>query len=255
MYKEQRQNRILEMINSEGAVDVNTLSDVFDVSVITIRRDLGELDRKGYISRTHGGAINSDWVIPSRMILLMERINQQKDEKQAIAKAVAKMVRNNEKIYIGSGTTAFWVAKEIMITRGLTVVTHSLPLANLIARNEDIVLIMIGGFLRRNEYTFVGHIAEKAIQDLHLNKVIIGIRGIHPDHGLTSDYPQELMTDRAFLNSSENVIVIADHTKFGFVATSKTAPITAARTIVTSRKAPYDMVEKIKEKGVEVLQV
>jgi DeoR/GlpR family transcriptional regulator of sugar metabolism len=110
------------------------------------------------------------------------------------------------------------------------------------------MLIMVGGFLRRREYTFVGHIAEQVIQNLRLDKVIIGIRGIHPIYGLTSDYPQELMTDRGFLRSGENVIVVADHTKFGFVASGKTAPITAVKTIITTKKAPCDIVEEIREK-------
>lgn len=83
----------------------------------------------------------------------------------------------------------------------------------------------------------------------------MGIRGIHTEYGLTSDYPQEMMTDRSFMHISDNVILVADSTKFGYVATSRTADITVAKTIVTTTKAPADIVERIRQQGVEVLQV
>ena len=112
---------------------------------------------------------------------------------------------------------------------------------------------MVGGFLRRNELSLVGHFAETVIRELHLDKAIMGIRGIHIEYGLTSDYPREMMNDRTFMNAIDNVIIVADHTKFGFVATSLTAPITAAKSIVTTTKAPPDIVNAIRELGVEII--
>jgi DeoR/GlpR family transcriptional regulator of sugar metabolism len=112
---------------------------------------------------------------------------------------------------------------------------------------------MVGGFLRRNELSLVGHFAETVIRELHLDKAIMGIRGIHPEYGLTSDYPREMMNDRSFMNTIDNVIVVADHTKFGFIATSLTAPVTAAKSIVTTKKAPADMLNAIRALGVEII--
>ena len=167
--------------------------------------------------------------------------------------SVASLIKPEETIYIGAGTTAYWVAKYMLGIKDLTVVTNSLPLANLVAQIETINLIMVGGHLRRKEFTFIGQFAEMTIRDLHFSRVIVGMNGIHPDNGFTSEHPQELMTDRVFYKATDNVIVVADHTKIGRIATHKTANIESAKTIVTTKKASAEIVDRIRQKGVEVI--
>ena len=253
IYKEHRQNLIQETLDKNQQVNVNTLAEKFNVSDVTIRRDLNELEARGLIKRTHGGAINPDELMPSNFRKLLTRVNAQKDEKLLIGKYVASLINPDETVYIGAGTTAYWVAKHVLGTKGLTIVTNSLPLANLVAQVETISLIMVGGYLRRREFTFIGQFAEMTIRDLHFSKVIVGMNGIHPDNGFTSDHPQELMTDRIFYSATENVIVVADHTKIGNIATHKTANIESVRSIVTTRKASAEIVDRIRQKGVEVI--
>ena len=101
----------------------------------------------------------------------------------------------------------------------------------------------------------IGHFADAVLQDLRVDKVIMGMRGIHPDHGLTCDHPQELMTDRKIMEISDTVIIVADHTKIGHVATSKTASITKANLIVTTRQASRNFIQEIKKQNVNVIQV
>jgi DeoR/GlpR family transcriptional regulator of sugar metabolism len=252
MYKEERWQKIQTLVNNNGKVEVNQLAKDLGVSPMTIRRDLQRMYEKGLIERTHGGALlarERNLLQPPVLLRLYERA----EEKKAIASAVAKMINHGEKIYIAAGTTTYWVAKAIANRDDLTVVTNSLPVANLLAHSENMEVIVVGGFLRRNEYSMIGHFSETMVRDLHLDKVIMGIGGIDPEHGLTNAYPEEMMMDRSYMNISKNIIVVADHTKIGRVTTSRTADITAVRMIVTSKLAPVEIVESIRQRGVEVI--
>ena len=257
MYKEDRRKEIIEILKDNREASVAELAEKFNVSSMTIRRDLLVLDEKGLIERTHGGATVSHQVFKVFEPAMVERVNTQLSEKRIIAKYAVEMINPREKIYLSSGTTTYWIAKELRtFNHELTVITNSMVIASeLAAAPSHLVIIVIGGFLRRSEFSMVGHYTEAAIKDIHPDKVFMGIRGIDPEHGLTSDNLQELMTDRAILNSSDNVIVVADHTKFGSVAASLTAPVTAAKMVISTKKAPIDIVNTIRQQGVEVLLI
>lgn len=255
IFKEQRQAVILDILEKETVCDVNKLSKNFNVSVVTIRRDLNELKKAGLLERTHGGAYNTEMLKPIDLSTFQVKSNLQKEEKKRIGKYVASLVKPGNTIYLGGGTTTYWVAKNLYAVSPITVVTNSLPLANLLAQIESINLIVVGGSLKRREYTFVGKLAETTLSNIHFDLVITGMSGIHPDHGLTSNYPAELMSDKVFLSISERAIVVADHTKFGKVATYKTAELTSIKTIITDKKAPKNIVEAIRKQGVSVIKV
>jgi DeoR/GlpR family transcriptional regulator of sugar metabolism len=186
---------------------------------------------------------------------MRERMLRNADEKRQIANAVAEMIRDGETVFIGSGSTALAVAEALKTRRSLTVVTNALTVANALLHSGGITVVLVGGFLRRSESSLIGHFAERALHDIRVDKAILGIAGVHPEHGLTGDNIQELMTDRAILSTTDRVLVVADHTKIGHVAASMTAPITAATRIVTSHRAPPDVVSAVRQAGVAVLLV
>jgi len=254
MIKEIRWQKIQKILTTDGKVDVSELSEMFAVSEMTIRRDLTAMGQKGLIERTHGGAVLAREHNLLQAPILM-RITEHLEEKQSIARAAAQLIKHGEKIYIAAGTTAYWVARAIANRTGLTVLTNSLPVANLLALSKDMEVIIVGGFLHRNEYSMVGHFAVDMVKDLRLDKVITGTGGIHPDYGLTNEYPQEMMMDRSYFNISDNIIVVADHTKIGRVTTCRTADVSKIRTLVTSRLASVEIVNWIRQRGVEVILV
>jgi len=253
MLKEQRKRKIITLIEVENQVNINELAEGFDVSEMTIRRDLEELDQDGLIQRIHGGAIAIQETPKIIELPLLERSNEQAVEKRQIAKKVAGMVKEGEKIFLGSGTTTIAIAEELKDNKNLTVLTNAVTIVNTLIHAPQITLIVLGGFLRRTEMSMIGHFTEAALANLQVDKVIIGIRGIDLEHGLTSDNLQELITDQAILNISQNIIVAADHTKFGHVATIRTAPITRASIIVTDDKTPQKMAYDIEQLGVKVI--
>jgi|SRR5215208_4524065 len=254
MFKETRLQKIQEIVNKNGAVKVSELAEMLSVSTMTIRRDLLSMLDKGLIDRTYGGAV----LAKERNLLqtpILLRLKDQVEEKKAIARAVAQMIKRGETIYIAAGTTTYWLAKAIANHTNLTVVTNSLPVANLLITSESIEVIMVGGFLKRKEFSLVGHFAERMVHDLRVDKVIIGCGGVSPEFGLTNEYPDDMMMDRAYMSISKNVIAVADHTKIGRVSKSYTGSVTAVQTIVTSSLASLETVEQIRRQGVEVILV
>jgi DeoR family transcriptional regulator, aga operon transcriptional repressor len=255
MLKETRWKKIQEIVDTTGTVKVEELAATLGVSSMTIRRDLQAMFEQNMLERTHGGAM-----IARERNLLMQppilmRLKEQSAEKKSIAQAVAQMIKHGETIYLAAGTTTYYVAMAIANRSGLSVVTNSLPVANLLVASQGIEVLVVGGFLRRSEYSLVGHFAESNLRDLHMDKVITGIGGLHPEYGLTNEYPQEMQMDRAYMRISDNVIVVADHTKIGRIATSRTADLAAIRTLVTDQLASPEILQKIRQLGVEVITV
>lgn len=242
-------------METEGNASVADLAERFGVSEMTIRRDLEQLVARGQVVRVHGGAVAPD---RGRMVSeppILDRMAEQSTAKRRIGLAVAGMIEQGETIFIGSGTTTLALARALKERQGITIVTNALTVANSLSASPGINMLVIGGFLRRSELSLIGHVAVKALEDLHVDKVVMGMRGIDPQYGLTSDHHQELMTDRAIMAISDCVMVLADHTKFGHIASSRTAPVTAADLIVTDERAPHDLVEQIQELGVQVKKV
>lgn len=255
MLKRERQERIIKSLQTEGQVSVADLSNRFGVTEMTIRRDLQELNNRGLAQRIHGGAISTDLNHLKLEPPILHRIKEQAIAKRLIAETVAGMIGENETIFIGSGTTALAVAEALSRRRDLTVVTNALTVVNTLASSRGITVIVIGGFLRRTELSLIGHLAETAIQDLRVDKIIMGIRGIHPEYGLTSSHLQELKTDRSIMGISENIIIVADHSKFGYVASSRLGPVSNSTMIVTDYETPESIIQQINDMGVEVVIV
>jgi DeoR/GlpR family transcriptional regulator of sugar metabolism len=255
MLKAERLNKIVSMLKEHGSVNVQDLSKLFGVTPMTIRRDLEELETKNSISRIYGGAIYHLEKERNNELPSVTRMKLMRDEKLRIAKKTAEMVRKDETIFLGSGTTTLYVARELQNREDITVVTNSLIILNELATRSKMNLIVIGGFLRRSEYSIIGHLANEMIKDLHVDKLIISMRGIHSRFGLTSNHPQELLTDRLLMGISDNIIIVADHTKIGHVAASRTAHLTPPLTIVTTENASPEMVEAIIRKGIRVILV
>jgi len=251
-YYPERSDKIMEMLARKGKLSVTEIVESFSVSEATARRDLNFLAREGKIRRYYGGAILCQEAAPEGPIL--QRTMEQQEEKERIGRAAANLVEDGETIFLGSGTTVLQVAKNLA-GRLLTVITNSLPIINLMAYWPEITLTALGGQFRSSERSFIGHITDKFIQDLRANKVIIGIRAISLEHGLTNDYMPETITDRAILGMGQKVIIVADHTKFDRVSTVHVAPVEVAGTIVTDTLVPAGYIEELRSRDVELIVV
>jgi DeoR family transcriptional regulator of aga operon len=250
MLKSARQTQIRKLVEANGHVTVSELKRVLDVSEATIRRDLEALDQSGWVRRTHGGAVQVTRAGKEPPIL--QRQVKYQAEKQLIGQRAAAMVKEGQTIFFGSGTTVFEVARHIRNVPDLTVITNALNVVNELVECDNIELIVIGGMVRQSELSMVGHIAEQDIREFRAHKVFMGMRGIDPQHGFTSDYLPEAITDRAILSIAPRNIVVADHSKLGRVSTVFLAPITAAHVLITDQAAPPEIVSEMEEQGLEV---
>ncbi len=253
MLKKERQREILKIIENKGKAEVPSLASQFHVTEMTIRRDLMELGKKGLLERVHGGAlIQNDRRVNESPVY--ERLIEHLEIKQQIGKAAASLIRDGERIFLGSGSTTMAVAEALANHQNLTVYTNALNIVDALF-HYPIKVNVIGGSLRRTEMSLIGDAAESTIRNLRVDKVFIGIRGIDPVKGLTSDHMEELLTDQAILTISKKIIVVADHSKIGHTAAMRAAPITSITKIVTNKGGPKDIIQTFRQMGVEVLEV
>jgi DeoR/GlpR family transcriptional regulator of sugar metabolism len=252
MYTLEQEQKILEILDLQQTVRVGHLSESLQVSPATVRRYLDRLAQSGLIERIHGGARRAARLAVE--LPVQQRMSQHSQEKRQIGRAAAAMVKKGETIFIGSGTTALEVARHLD-GKKITVVTNSIPVVNHLSGSPQASIIGIGGVLRASELSFVGHIAEQALREMFMDKVFIGIPAIDLQAGLTNDYLPEVMTDRTILERGKELIVVADHSKFGKIASAYLAPVERIHTLVTSLQADPAVLDVLRERGVEVVLV
>jgi DeoR/GlpR family transcriptional regulator of sugar metabolism len=246
----ERQRELTRLVGRLGRLTVTSICEQFNISEATARRDLETLAGQGLVQRVRGAAIPVRQADPEEPVLARSR--EQEAEKERIGRVAAALVQDGDTIFLGSGTTVLKVAQHLA-SRLVTVITNSLPVINLMSEKENISLIALGGMLRDSELSFIGHITEQALSEVRADKVIIGIRAISLDQGLTNDYLPETLTDRAILKSGRTNIIVADHTKCGVISTAFVAPLSAIHTLVTDDRNEADFIESLQSQGVTVV--
>ncbi len=233
----QRRALILESVRRDGAVRVAELVDQFGVSDMTIRRDLDVLARSGAVEKVHGGAVVADGatVFEPRF---EAKSALESEAKAAVAKAAAALVEPGSVVAISAGTTSFAVASHLLGVPRLTVVTNSLPVAELLrtaARDqgdEAPALLLTGGAPTRSA-ALVGPLADQGIRSLNVDLLILGAHGVSERAGLTTPNLAEAQTNRALVSCARRVMVVADHTKWGVVGLSGFAALDEVDVFVT----------------------
>jgi DeoR/GlpR family transcriptional regulator of sugar metabolism len=249
--KEERQQLILDTLEEDRQVTVAELSRRFDVSEVTVRRDLRELAARGALRRAHGGAVAATPAPPEPPVV--QRMVRAENCKECIGRAAAAFVANGESVFIGSGSTTAFVARHLVDRRGLTVVTNAITIATELASAEGVTVVVTGGVMRASELSLVGHIAELSLREVRVDKVIMGIPAISLEAGMTNDYLPEVMTDRTIIEMAPELILVADHTKFGQVAAAYLAPVERITTLVTDSKADPEMMSRFGELGIRII--
>lgn len=251
MLKHERQVHIGKFLSENGFLGVSQLSDRLGVSEATIRRDLAELAQKGMLKRTHGGAIVSEKASPEPPV--MQRAQEHSDIKSQIGRKAASLIQEGETVFIGSGTTALEVARHLTGRQNITVITNAVTVINVLAQETGITVISTGGMLRPTELSLIGHLSEQVLSQFRPRKAFVGIRAISLTEGLTNDYIPEIGTDRIIFQSAPEIVLVADHSKFGKISTAFVAPVTAVHHVVTDDKTPNDIIEQLRKVGINVL--
>jgi len=253
MIPEDRREKILLLLRQLGAVKVSDLSRDFQVSELTVRRDLDLMESKGLLERSHGGAL-------LRQALPTEPSYREKEkhlirEKQAIARAAVDLVEDGDTVFINSGSTNLQVLRLLSSRRVRVITSHAGGLSEL--NPTEMELLLVGGFYRPQSHSLVGSFAHEAIRRSFAQKAIIGVDGVSQTKGLTTPNEQEAEVTRLMVEHTMGpVIVVADHTKMGVVSNFLSLPLERADVLVTDRKTA-DLVdeEMLHSLGLELMFV
>lgn len=248
-----RRKMILEMLENNGSVRNMELCRIFNVSAVTIRNDLEKLEGKGLLVRTRGGGIKTqrvriDYLLNNEPALHLE-------EKQAIGKSAAKLVKENDTIIISSGTTAMEMAKNLSGYKNITIITNALNIASQFLNNASITLIMPGGNLRYSSLSLIGPIAEEGFRNLYCDKVFIGVNGIDSRYGISTTHLEDASLNKLMIERSKEVIVITDSSKFQKRGFSLIAPINKVHTIITDSNIPKEELVRLRNSGIHITLV
>lgn len=209
----QRRKKILELLDTEGEVFVEHLSSHFDVSEVTIRKDLESLEKNNLLLRARGGAIRlKSGVGVDYRISEKHRLNYQ--EKALIGKFAASMVQNGDTIILDSGTTTLEMAKQLPPDIEATVITNALNIATTLSSHIHVNVIVPGGSLRKNSISLVGPLAEKTLRSFHVDKAFLGIDGIDTRSGFYTPNMEEAYLNRIMIEIAEASILLSDSSKF-----------------------------------------
>lgn len=251
MLAQQRRQHIFEEIEASGVATVRELAQRFDVSTITVVRDLQELEQEGLIRRVHGGAISvrgASYEPP-----YSTREARLSEEKQRIAQKAVELIEDGDSLILDVGTTTLEIARALKGKRNLTILITNLRAALELANQSAMQVIVAGGKLRTGELSLVGHLTEETLRSFQVDKALIGVGGITLEHGLTEFNFDEAGTKRVMLERARQKIVVADHTKFGQVMLTTVAPLHAIDLLITGNELDASFQADLTEAGITFL--
>lgn len=238
MLARQRHAYILDRLRSDGAVRVADLVQDLGVSDMTVRRDLEALHEQRLLEKVHGGATS---IAPSALFEpgFRAKAELQQEAKEAIARAAADLVSPGQAIAISAGTTTYAVARRLVEVPRLTVVTNSVPVADVLYHGgrSDQTVILTGG-VRTPSDALVGPFAVAALRTVNVDLVILGVHGMDPRAGFTTPNLLEADTDRALVDAGQRLVVVADSTKWGVIGVSTIAPLSQADIVISDGALP-----------------
>src|SRR5437868_5741446 len=246
----ERRRLIAESIRARGVVSVAEMAHTLGTTEITLRRDLRSMAKAGLLVRTHGGA-----VLPAALghePSYSEKARQAGIEKAGIAEIAARLVRPGEAILLGPGTTTQALARLLVNSPELTVVTNSLLVAQALMEAPHVEVIVTGGTLRRSIHALVGPAAEESVRSLRASQAFISGNGFTAERGLSTPSPLVAATDRSIANAAQHVVVLADHTKLGQDTMCQTVAAGRVHTLITDSGADPVVIASIREAGVDV---
>lgn len=249
MFAEERLVRIVERVNERGKVTVAELSDSLGVSPVTIRRDLERLEEEKLLCRTHGGALSLEkgMLDGARERSFSEKEEAYAAEKERIAEAAARMVEDEDAILLTPGTTNMLIVGKLIGKKDLTIVTNASNIAMRAANEPGWNVILTGGKLRPKSFALVGPLAESALSGVRVDKLFLGVDGIDFTEGLTTPNLDEASVNRKMISLARQIIVAADHSKFGRVLFAQIANLADVDVLVTDRLLPQETVDYIRK--------
>lgn len=240
----QRKNEIKKFISERGFASVIELSNYFNVSVMTIRRDLNDLEEEGVIQRSHGGAVKSEDSFA--FMSTITKADQYSDEKARIGKMGASLINDGDTIALDSGTTTYEIAKNLM-DKKITVITNAINILLELMKNPKIEILFAGGIVQRGMLNTLGYQTDSFIAGYRADKAFIGIEGLHTESGITILDPTNAHSKQMMIAIARETIVVCDHSKINRVATSFVAKLNQISFVITDNGINEDALNQLEE--------
>lgn len=247
----ERAERIREILKQKVVVKVDDLCSELGASPATIRRDLAELDEKGYLRRVHGGAVGIEGRLDEPMF--DDKAEIAAKEKQAIAEAAVKLIGPTDSIFLDGGSTVLALARLLTGMTRLTVVTNSLRVAGIFASSGPRTIV-VGGEFRRLSQTFVGPLTQPISEQLHVDKAFMGTIGLSINEGMTTTDSAEAMTKELMISRAREVILLADSSKIGKVSFCEFSSLEQVNTLVTDKGISGKDRKALTGKGLKIVK-
>ena len=213
MAKEERQHIIMNSLVKKGSAQVTELADILQVSSVTIRKDLTELEKANKLYRSHGRAIMLNPFTNNRSVNEKEKLFT--EQKTLIGREAAKLITTNDSIILASGTTVHALARNIVPMGRLTVVSASLQVSEILTEHENIDIMQLGGMVRHSSLSVVGEYSELILKNCAFSKLYLGVDGIDFEFGFSTTDMREATLNQKMMQTAQKTIVLADSSKFG----------------------------------------
>jgi DeoR family glycerol-3-phosphate regulon repressor len=246
----QRQEEILDLVRQQGFVSIDALASRFSVTQQTIRRDINHLCDQSLLLRYHGGAglsLGAENIsYRSRQIMCLE-------EKQRIARHASRRISDQDSLFINIGTTTEEVARALLLHHNLRIITNNLNVAQILTGNPTFEVIIAGGAVRNRDGGIIGEATIDFINQFKVDFGVIGISGIDTDGALLDFDYREVRVAQAIIANAREVLLVADHTKFGRSAMVRLGQLSQIDVLITDRAPPAAMAETLRAAEIEVV--
>lgn len=245
-----RRKKILELLRTNGRISVNRLSQLLEVTQVTIRNDLTCLEQEGRLIRVQGGAS----LLPESVLSTPEEEKiANSAQKQAIGTTVAAMVRDGDTLFINSGTTNECIAAALGVRKNLNIVTNSLKVATILGAMPSFRVLLMGGEINaRFGFTYGGD-AQEQLSKYQADWAILSVDGVSARCGVTTHHAEEAAIDRMMVASANRPIIAADSSKLGRAGFSRVCECSRGLVLVTDADADAGLVQLLREGGVDVI--
>jgi DeoR/GlpR family transcriptional regulator of sugar metabolism len=247
----ERQRRILELLRTSGSLRTTETAVLLNVTDETVRKDFEVLEKRGELLRIHGGASKPERIREEQPFT--ERQAVRRAEKQAIARLAAKRIQPNETIFLDASSTALTLTR-FLPEVPLTVISNALNVIQALADRPHIDLVCTGGIYEPRSRSFVGLIAEKSLHRYNIHRLFFSGNGLHLERGASERNARQAAFKEHLIAGSEDVVMLADHSKLGQKSSFFFAETLAINCLITDAAADEEFVAALEDKGVEVLK-
>ena len=253
MKPDKRKDKILEILKKNGTVRVTNLSKTLNVSEVTVRNYLTDMESKGLLARVHGGAIFS--YRPYYSMNLNQRLETNRQIKERIAKKAANLVKPNDTVMLNAGTTTLLAFRYLPYDYNLNIVTNSISIALEGSGNPNYNIVLIGGTINSKFQFTYGEDAIEILKKYHADKLILSVDGVDMKNGFSTYYAEETQVDKAMIEQSDSCIIVADNSKFDKNAFSKVYDLNVADYIVTDKEFNTKDAKLMSKLGIKIIEV